>query len=185
MKKSTLSTLELKFKRHNLNFDYDKEKNIIEIGKTKKVKRKVMKGILLILISLLVLSIVSLFDFPFRKFIGYLVFIPFAVVLADIWNYLKLASLNQHRNLIKPDEIILENKKKKISIKPESINKIDIHIENIDAMSGLGTLVFSLKNGQRIKLFTLSSKKISHLKQDLEYLREVIIEHLKLKLIDS
>jgi len=182
MKKSTISTLTLKFKRHNLNFNYDEEKNIIEIGKTTKVKRKILKGILLILISLIALIFVGLFDFPFRKLVGYLVFIPFAFALAEIWSYLQLAGLNKNRNLIKPNEIIVENKEGTISIKAETIDKIDVYIDKIDAMSGLGALLFHLKNGQKFSLFTLSGKNISHLRQDLEYLKKIIEEHIGIKL---
>jgi len=181
MDKKKLFTLSLKFKRHNLQFDFDEASQTITIGKTQKVKRKILQGVLIVLISLPVILSVGLLDIPGRRYLLFVLLLPSIYGISQIIKYVNLANKNKYKKTIGKDSIQIESAEGMKTYDKSQIAKIDIDLKRDEEMEGEGSILIETVTGEKVDLLHLRSKKVSDLKIDFEYLKEFIEESMELK----
>ncbi|MEM9337997.1 MAG: hypothetical protein AAGA66_04660 [Bacteroidota bacterium] len=178
MDKKKIFTLSLKFKRHNVQFDYDEPSQKITIGKTLKVKRKILEGVALIAISIPALIILLPMNFIARKILLILFFAPIGYGLSQIYKYVKLANKNKSKKVIGTDSIQIESSDGLEIFGKDQIAKIDIELKRDKDLEGEGSIFILNKSGEKKTLLHLRDKKLSDLKLDLEYLKDFIKESM-------
>ena len=174
MDKKKVFALSLKFKRHNIHFDFDEKSQTITIGKTQKVKRKIIQGIALVIISLPIIIFLAPMNFLARKILIIVLFVPIGYGLSQIFKYVKLANKNKHKKIIGTDSIQIESSGDLKTYKKNQIAKIDIELKRDGDLEGEGSIFMEDENGEKTNLLHLRDKKLSDLKIDLEYLKGFI-----------
>ena len=172
----------MKFKRHNIQFDYDETSKYLAIGKTQKVKRKIVQGVLLIVLSIPVLLIVLSVNFFARKIVLAVLLAPVAVGINEIYKYVKLAKSNKFRKLISSESIKIESATGMLDYPSNTIDHIDIEVKkDANSLEGEASIYFQTKSDEKIHILSLRSKKASDAKLDLEYLKAFLEEFMNLK----
>lgn len=177
MDKSKLYTLSLKFQRHNIQFEHKEQSAQVLIGKTAKVKRKIIQGILLVVLSIPLLVFIAPMNYAIRKIIIFVLFMPIAYGISQIYKYVKLAGKNKYRKLIGKSAIHIETAEGMKVYEAEHIDSVEIEYKRDGDMEGEGAIYF-IHRGEKIYLLHLSDKRLADLKADLEYLQDFIMDVL-------
>ena len=179
MDKKILYTLDLKFKRHNLIFDYDENSQKLTIGKTKKVIVKYIVGILIILLCLFFAGLINRMDIPMNQVLKIIVLLLSGTGFVMIGNAYKLSKNSKYKKVISPNSIELLSKKDSKKYETDNIQDLTYEINKYkDTFNG--KMFISLKDNSKVELLTLIEKNRKHLKSDFEYLSGIIKDHVNI-----
>ena len=179
MDKKILYTLDLKFKRHNLIFDYDESSKTLTIGKTKKVVIKYIIGTLIILLCFFFAGLVNRMNIPMNQVLKIIILLLSGTGFVMIGNAYKLSKNSKYKKVFLPNSIELVSKKELKKYEAENIKGLTYEI-NSHKDTFNGKLFISLKDESKVELLTLIEKNKNHLKSDFEYLSGIIKEHVKI-----
>jgi len=181
MDKKKLYTLALKFKRYNIQFEYDEKSKYLTFGKVTKVKRRLIKGLVILCISVFLLAFISLVNIPFlEKVLRYIVIFLSVIGISEIIRYFNYAAANKYKKFITPQYFIINSKDGDNEYDKENINDIIYEIDKKKDRSGQGTIYFELKEGGKIQILTLNDKNHVHLEDDFIYLKEFLEDFMQL-----
>ncbi|MCF8714471.1 hypothetical protein JM658_06460 [Joostella atrarenae] len=179
MDKKILYTLDLKFKRHNLIFDYDVNAQKLTIGKTKKVIVKYIVGILIILLCFFFAGLINRMDIPMNLFLRIILLLLSGTGFVMIGNAYKLSKNSKYKKVFSPNSIELLSTRESKKYDAENIQDLVYEINKYkDTFNG--KMFILLKDNSKIELLTLIEKNRTHLKSDFEYLRGIIKEHVNI-----
>lgn len=179
MDKKILYTLDLKFKRHNLIFDYDVNAQKLTIGKTKKVIVKYIVGILIILLCFFFAGLINRMDIPMNLFLRIILLLLSGTGFVMIGNAYKLSKNSKYKKVFSPNSIELLSTSESKKYDAENIQDLVYEINKYkDTFNG--KMFILLKDNSKIELLTLIEKNRTHLKSDFEYLRGIIKEHVNI-----
>ncbi len=182
MDKKKLYTLGLKFKRHQLEFDFDESSQFLVMGKAKKVKRKLFIGIALILIGLVITIFITLLQLGFAgRILRYLFLIVIGYGVVESFKQFKLGRANKYRKLISSEAIKIESKEGIKKYLAEDIQKFEYEITRNEEGEGIGSLLFTTNSGEQVQLLKLADKNPQYLDGDFAYLKEFLEETLNTK----
>ncbi|KAB8151830.1 hypothetical protein EZY14_016705 [Kordia sp. TARA_039_SRF] len=176
MDKKILYVLSLKFKRHNLAFNFDEQTQALILGKNLKLKRKYLIGTLIIVFTLIISFILISFGMRLRL----LLILPIILGGYIITNALSLSRNNKFEKIFSTNSIKLVSKEDSIEYKKNDIKKLDYFIYSGETDKVKGRLFLYLKDNTEIELLTLLDKDRKFLKSDFEYLINILNKHLDL-----
>ena len=179
MDKKTLYTLDLKFKRHNLIFEYDAKSETLTVGKTKKIITKYIIGSIIILLCFFFAGIINRMEIPMNQLFKIIVLLLSGTGFAMIGKAYKLSKNSKYKKAFSPNSIELISKNESKKYDSENINDLIFEINSSEENSN-GKLYLSLNDDSKVELLTLVEKNKKLLKSDFEYLRGIIKEHVKI-----
>lgn len=180
MDKKILYTLDLKFKRHDLLFEYDENAKVLTIGKTKKIAVKYLIGILIIALCLFLAGLVARIDMPMNNILKFVFLLLSGTGFVMVANAYKLSKNSKFKKVFSPNSIELLSKKESKKYDKENIKDMTYEINNYkDTFNG--NLFITLKDDSKVELLTLIEKNRTHLKSDFDYLSSILKEHVKIE----
>ena len=172
MDRKILYTLDLKFKRHNLVFEYNEATKTLTIGKTRKLVIKYIIGVLIILFCFFIAFFFSFL--PFQRLIFLLLS---SVGFVMISNAYKLSQNSKYLKKFSPNSVELSSKYGTTNYDAERINDFTYHIQSYKD-SYNGKLFITSSDDSEIELITLVGKDKKHLHSDFIYLRQILRDHV-------
>ncbi len=180
MDKKILYTLDLKFKRHNLNFDFDESSKTLTIGKNQNLKRKYLIGGIIVVTALFLAGLVNRPELPWTNLIKWFFILLSGFGFTIIVNAWKLSQNNKYKKVFSENSIKLVSKNETKEFDKEKLQFIDYKLDTKKDQVN-GKMFALLKNGKKVDLLTLIEKNRKHLKSDFDYLSEIINQHIGLK----
>ena len=173
MNKKELYILDMKLKRHKIEFKYDRNSNSLIFGKTKNLTIRYIIGILMIILGFYLAGLVLRTDFPLRNLMKYLFLIGGGFGVGIIVNAMKLSKNGKYEKIFSNGYIELKSKKNSVKYSLDSIEKLSYKLDNRREVY-FGKLFLILKDQKEIELLTLTEKNRTYLKSDFEYLTKVL-----------
>ena len=182
MDKKDLYTLNLKLKRHKLKFDYDPEKDSIELAGVKADVKTPIIALLMILLGIAILLVmIFVIKMRIRIVSGLIAGTPIAAGVVMFGNLIRRRKDNKNRKIITREHIYLSNKKSEITIPTSDIARIAYRVDGSgDSHVSNGHLFAQLKSGEEVKLLGLMGENIKYLDDDFAYAQRIISRFLGL-----
>ena len=180
MNKKELYTLVLKFKRHKIEFRYDKNSNSLIFGRSKNLTFKYIIGILMIILGLYLAGLVMHTDFPPRNLLKYLFLIVAGLGVGIIMHAMTLSKNSKYEKIFGKGYVELKSKKKSEKYLLEDIERLSYTFDNRREVY-FGKLILFLKDKKEIELLTLTGENKKHLKADFDYLTKVLNNQIGLQ----
>lgn len=171
-----INTLELKFKRHKINFDYDSKNEIIVFGKSKNKNEKLIMGIGAIALAIISLLMLIFFEIPMGRLINYIVSGSLCVFgLKQLADFYSLRANNETKILTKNSIQISDS-----SYLKQNIKSIDFEVLSEDNGDSTGILSI-LTNEGKISLVTILDEDYKFVKNDMKFLKELILDFMNIQ----
>ncbi len=180
MDKKTLYTLKLKLDKHQINFDFDESKSELSFGKSYNLTSKWITGILIIIACFFVAGLPSRLNLPMAQLMKIIFILLSSIGFGIIANAIRKGKNNKYVKKFSKDSLKLVSKKDITEFTNDDISEIDYLIKkNRDNFTG--TIEVKTKNKGKYQILTITEKEQKYLKNDLEYIVEIIKNLLQIE----
>ena len=176
---SNFKILKLKLNRYKIAFDYNVDSGNITLGKAQNMNQKLILGILGLSLAVISLLTIVFLNIPYGRIVNYVVSGGMGFYgTKKLYEYFNIKETSEEKT-IHTNGITIENQ----FYPCDEILDINYEIEFVEDGNSIGQLyVTTIK--KREKIITLIEKEYNYLKNDLEFLKTSIIEHLDITLPD-
>ena len=180
MDKKKLYTLKLKLDKHEINFDYDESKPELSFGKSYNLASKWILGTIIVIACFFAAGLPSRLNLPMAQLIKIIFILLSSVGFGIIANAIRKGKNNKFIKKFSENSLKLVSKKGITEFRNDDIIEINYTIKkNRDNFTG--TIEVTTKTKDKYQILTITEKEQKYLKNDLEYIIEIIKNVLIMK----